>query len=214
MCSCGKLHTATSFDLKQGKVKSCGCKKTDYFGGIDLTGRRFGRLVALYPVRIEHKGCSAMWHCKCDCGQEVDAASYGLLNGDIHSCGCLTRENGALLHTHLHQIDNTCVESLIRAQKNFKNNTTGFRGLWRTKSGSYRVTINFQKKLYRIGTYKTFEEAVEARLEAEESLHAGFVEAYNRWKEKEDSDPQWAENNPFFYDVTRADKQFLIRTNI
>lgn len=212
-CSCGKLHPATAIDLKQGKVKSCGCKKYGYFGGIDLSGRRFDRLVALYPVKEDHKGCSAVWRCRCDCGNEINAASYGLLNGDIHSCGCLTKENGALLHTHLHHLENTCVEGLVRAQKNFKNNTAGFRGLWRTKSGSYRVTINFQKKLYRIGTFKTFDEAVEARLKAEEYLHAGFVSAYNRWQDRATADPQWAEQNPFYYSVEQIDSEFSVKTN-
>ena len=44
-------------------------------------------------------------------------------------------------------------------------------------------------------------------------VSAGFVEVYNRWKEKADADPQRAEDNPFFYDATRADKRFLISTN-
>lgn len=212
-CSCGKLHKALAFKLKQGKVKSCGCKQYDWFGGINLAGRRFDRLVALYPVKVKHKGSSAMWHCKCDCGNEVDAPAYGLLNGMIHSCGCLTKEHGSQLHTHLHNLENTCVEGLIRAQKNFRNNTAGFRGLCLTKSGSYRVTINFQKKHYLIGTFKTFEEAVEARLDAEESLHAGFVDAYSRWKKKAEADPSWGESNPFYYEVERSDRKFIVSTN-
>ena len=212
-CSCGKLHCVSALDLKRGRIKSCGCKKYERFGGIDITNRRFDRLVALYPVKVEHKGSSAMWHCRCDCGNEIDAPAYGLMNGDIHSCGCLTKELGKELSTHLHHIENTCVEGLKGAQKNFKNNTTGFRGLWQTKSGSYRVTINFQKKQYLIGTFKTFDEAVDARLEAEESLHAGFVEAYGRWQEKAGSSPEWAETNPFYYRVTRSNGRFYIETN-
>ena len=212
-CSCGRLHKALAFDLKQGKVKSCGCKRYDWFGGTDLTGKRFDRLVALYAAKVEHKGSSAVWHCKCDCGNEVDAPAYGLLNGMVRSCGCITKENGALLHTHLHYLENTCIEGLVRAQKNFRNNTSGFRGLWKTKSGSYRVTIVFQKKQYLIGTFKTFEEAVEARLEAEDSLHAGFVDAYSRWQKKAKADPKWAAENPFYYNVARENKTFVIETN-
>lgn len=212
-CDCGKLHPVISLDLKQGKIKSCGCKQYTWVGGEDLTGRRFDRVVALYPTRKPHKGCSAQWHCRCDCGREFDTTAYSLLSDMTHSCGCLTKELGGQLHTYLHTLEDTCVENLIKCQKNFKNNTSGFRGVTVTRQGTYRVTINFQKRNYFLGTYKTFPAAVEVRLDAEKDLHAGFVQAYQNWQERAAADPAWAEINPFYYRVERKAGIFHVDTN-
>src|SRR3954471_16526440 len=56
---------------------------------IDLTGQRYGRLVA---VRREQRGRITLWHCKCDCGVECVIALGNLRNGTTKSCGCLRRE--------------------------------------------------------------------------------------------------------------------------
>ena len=60
----------------------------------DLTGQRFGRLVALY--RVKSVGIvnvtSAWWHCKCDCGVEFDTMTNSLTRGKTVSCGCYSRE--------------------------------------------------------------------------------------------------------------------------
>ena len=55
----------------------------------DLTGKRIGRLYidGLVPG---HKG---LWHCKCDCGKEVDLYGTRLRNGNYKSCGCWNVEN-------------------------------------------------------------------------------------------------------------------------
>ena len=50
----------------------------------DLINQKFGLLTALYPVR---KAGRAMWHCRCDCGQEYDATSYNLRKGITWHCG-------------------------------------------------------------------------------------------------------------------------------
>lgn len=114
---------------------------------------------------------------------------------------------------HMHYQDNTCVEMLKRACSTTDKNKAGFRGLYMTKSGKYRVMITFQKKHYTLGYYKTFDEAVRVRLRAEEELHAGYIDAFERYSEKAESDPAWAKNNPFFYNVTRSNGEFRVQTN-
>jgi hypothetical protein len=61
---------------------------------IDMTGQRYGKLVAIKRVPIpEHiKSHSAWWLFKCDCGKEVEINSLHVRNGHIKSCGCWQRE--------------------------------------------------------------------------------------------------------------------------
>lgn len=54
---------------------------------INLEGKVFGRLTVLY--RNGSKNRNAVWHCRCDCGNEVDVRSDSLRNGRTNSCGCL-----------------------------------------------------------------------------------------------------------------------------
>lgn len=53
---------------------------------INITNQRFGRLIALYPVRSSSVG--VQWLCQCDCGNtKIIRAGY-LKAGDAKSCGC------------------------------------------------------------------------------------------------------------------------------
>lgn len=56
---------------------------------INLSGRRFGRLVALEPVRVKKD-----WHyrCACDCGRETVVGAGHLGSGHTTSCGCWRAE--------------------------------------------------------------------------------------------------------------------------
>jgi len=64
----------------------------------DLVGQKFGRLVVLYDTG-ERKNGNVVWHCKCDCGNEVDRRSDHLTSGATKSCGCYNRERAAEVHT-------------------------------------------------------------------------------------------------------------------
>jgi hypothetical protein len=57
---------------------------------IDLTGKRFGRLIAIRHV--EFWGRAAVWLCKCDCGRAKKIRSSFLRRGVTRSCGCLMKE--------------------------------------------------------------------------------------------------------------------------
>lgn len=54
---------------------------------IDITGQKFGKLTALYDTGIR-KNRQALWHCKCECGNECDVLGSSLRNGHTTSCGC------------------------------------------------------------------------------------------------------------------------------
>lgn len=53
----------------------------------DLTGRRFGKLVAMRPGSKTKSGRTT-WVCRCDCGKEKEILAYSLKCGDTRSCGC------------------------------------------------------------------------------------------------------------------------------
>ena len=62
---------------------------------IDLTGKRFGRLVVL--KRVENKksssGQQSQWLCQCDCGKTTVKLGTRLRTGCVKSCGCLWLES-------------------------------------------------------------------------------------------------------------------------
>lgn len=58
----------------------------------DLTGMRFGKLVAIEPAG-KNKFGNYQWLCKCDCGSEIIALSGNLLKGNTKSCGCIQKND-------------------------------------------------------------------------------------------------------------------------
>lgn len=57
----------------------------------DLTGQRFGRLVALYP-KYDKKW---KWVFQCDCGKQSCSESWHVKKGKVTSCGCYGTEQRA-----------------------------------------------------------------------------------------------------------------------
>jgi hypothetical protein len=64
---------------------------------VDLTGHRFGRLVALRESGRDKFG-RLKWLCKCDCGAETECQSGNLRFGITKSCGCLKKETLAAVN--------------------------------------------------------------------------------------------------------------------
>lgn len=185
-------------------------KKRKSAGGrslTDLTGRRFGRLIAEYPTERRDRKGSVYWHCHCDCGGEIEATEDGLVYGNNLSCGCLKRENQKRVSEQLHHVDGTCVEWLEK-RKSRRDNTSGFRGVCHMKNGRYRAMIGFKGERFYLGTYDTMEKAVQARIEAEKEIHEAIVKRYHAWKKKADADPEWGEKNPLVFRVIKSESGF------
>lgn len=205
-CDCGNQITTTAHELKAGKTTSCGCLRGLASGNFrDITGRKVGRLTVLYPTEARDPKGSILWHCRCDCGNEVDVSEDGLIHGNYKSCGCLKSEIQQDVKNQLHRLDGTCLEWLEK-RKHRSDNTSGFRGVYACH-GKFRASIGFKKQRFHIGTYDTFEEAVQARLEAEGLIHDGFVKAYYAWQEQ-------GGDGPFIYEVEKVDGWFKVHTNI
>jgi len=90
---------------------------------IDLTGKKFGRLLVIQRSYI-HSGSGhlAMWDCVCDCGKLHTTDSDSLRSGGSQSCGCRQKE---------------------MASKMAKINSTK-HGMWGTRF--YRIWYNVKKR--------------------------------------------------------------------
>lgn len=91
----------------------------------DLTGQKFGKLTALYPV--PDKAHRARWHCICDCGNEKDVLQQNLSNGHVRSCGCI--------------LSDSSLERIIRY-----NNSIGRESHHETKTRLYRIWIGIKSR--------------------------------------------------------------------
>ena len=85
-CECGNIVKRSTAELRDGGVKSCGCLNKR-----DITGKRFGKLVALRPTEQRTPQGYVIWECRCDCGNTVLADVNSLRNNRKKSCGCLKR---------------------------------------------------------------------------------------------------------------------------
>lgn len=64
---------------------------------VDISGKRFGRLVAIeYAGKITSEispTTISLWKCKCDCGNQITVRYPALISGNTRSCGCLLDES-------------------------------------------------------------------------------------------------------------------------
>ncbi len=160
----------------------------------DITGKRFNRLTALYPTDKRDIKGSVIWHCRCDCGKEVDYSYNELLYTNIKSCGCQKEEHNMALRTFLTHVDGTSIDAL-KSDRVPSNNTTGVKGVYKIR-GKYVAKIVFKKKQYILGQFDTLALAAEARKKAEQVIRESVVDYYEKWIRAASRDPMWAEANP------------------
>lgn len=98
---------------------------------VDITGRHFGRLLAIQKSFIKNK--DQYWECRCSCGNTTFVKKGHLTSGRIKSCGCLLKENNTgykhgLSHSKILRIFqgmlNRCYNKKEKAYKNY-----GARGI-------------------------------------------------------------------------------------
>ncbi len=190
-CECGNEKLIRSDSLtKKNPTLSCGClAKNTQFKTKDLTGKRFGRLVALEPTnkKVEYNN-SIIWKCQCDCGNIYYAPTNVLIQNQIKSCGCFRIEyaknivKGRLLNDFKQQClnDGTNVK-LINRDKPMAHNTSGHTGVvWDKSRNKWIAEIRFKNKRYYLGRYEKKEDAIKAREEAEKRFHKEFLKDLNK----------------------------------
>lgn len=94
-CSCGSIKYLSVAWLKSPSIGSCGCKKNKKISirkTQDLTGHRFGRLVAIRKLK-QHFNGNYIWEFNCDCGNVVEVKAGDVKSGNTLSCGCLKKDS-------------------------------------------------------------------------------------------------------------------------
>lgn len=174
-CECGNEVLATAANLKRGEVKACK-RCTHLKQAVDITGQRFGRLVAVKRTN-SRRGNTYLWECKCDCGNTCYVALNALRNGNTRSCGCLHREslpNLFLGHVNMAKFEQRDSGKLR------STNTSGVTGVhWCEDRKLWEAEIGFRGKRYHLGRYADFDEAVKVRKAAEDKLYDDFLQWYN-----------------------------------
>lgn len=95
-CDCGNIVNVRSGSLKSGRTTSCGCYQKEMVSKrsiVDIKGQQFGLLTPIFLTdkRINN---SAVWLCKCECGNEIEVSQDYLRRGFRLSCGCLKESYG------------------------------------------------------------------------------------------------------------------------
>lgn len=215
ICKCGNEKNVSAHELKKRKTHSCGnscsCRSHSF---VDLRNFTTGFIKVIEKTeQRDHKG-SIIWRCIClRCGKECYYSADALVNRKNVSCGCYREEIIAKnICDKLRFVDGTCVD-LLKYRKERCDNTSGFRGVSQTPNGRYKAQIGFKGESFYIGTYDSFDEAVQHRLEVEHVIHDAFVEQYERWEMRANLDPEWAINNPIVFDVQKKDGAFVITSS-
>lgn len=98
-CDCGNIVDTIADNLSGGKKTSCGCDSHErrvQRNRIDLTGRRFGRLIVNEMIWGHPR---TKCRCTCDCGNETIVINTQLTNGKTKSCGCYHAQKSSEANT-------------------------------------------------------------------------------------------------------------------
>ena len=89
---------------------------------LDLTGQKFGRLRALFPIHVVDRW---FWACQCDCGSPFTTLKLtaSLRNGGTTSCGCSQKEvakqniKNVITKNITHGMSNTRLYNIYKGMK-------------------------------------------------------------------------------------------------
>lgn len=154
----------------------------------DLTGQRFGKLVAI--ERAANVSGRVAWKCQCDCGNERIIISKTLLNGNSKSCGCLRSENAYsqglknLMKGHSWIRDNDMYQgtrpSTLKPHVG-KRNKSGVVGVsWDNSRNKWIAQISLANNHRHLGRFTNKQDAINARKAAEEKYFKPILEKYRK----------------------------------
>lgn len=92
LCSCGKEFTTRGDSLLNGRVRSCGCLRSDSLRTDPPIGKLFGKLTVLGEGKRQNN--RLYWEMGCCCGTVKDIRPDCILSGATISCGCYGKTAG------------------------------------------------------------------------------------------------------------------------
>ena len=101
----------------------------------DLSGTRFGRLIAISIHSVVNG--KSKWNCVCDCGKSSTPYAHGLKSGNTTSCGCKTLEN-SVARSITHGMHKT---STYRCWQNIKTRCTLKTSKYYKNYGGRGITV-------------------------------------------------------------------------
>ena len=84
-----------------------------------MIGKRFGQLTVTRRSQNDRTSSGrsiVVWHCKCDCGGEIDVRAQNLISGNTRSCGCLNNEQISKVN-YVHGLSNTRLHRIWSGMK-------------------------------------------------------------------------------------------------
>ncbi|KRM12752.1 hypothetical protein FD16_GL001930 [Paucilactobacillus suebicus DSM 5007 = KCTC 3549] len=143
---------------------------------VDMTGKRFGRLVVIKRAKNAKNG-GARWLCQCDCGSTKVVDGTRLRSGVTKSCGCIRaemakerfRKDPKIRQNMRHK------EFLYSPQgipystlKKSKRNRTGQVGVSQDQqTGKWFARLMVNNHYVLLKSFTNFDDAVDARKNAE-----------------------------------------------
>ena len=82
-CHCGNYFDYNYYDIKDGRVKSCGCFRPKYY-----VGETYNHISIKEILDIKNSNNNTLVIAVCYCGKEFQTAATRLRGGKIMSCGC------------------------------------------------------------------------------------------------------------------------------
>lgn len=171
-CQCGTRKVIVGTKLRNGRTKSCGCKSTAKI----FDGEVFGKLTVIGDTGKRTKSGNQIVICRHENGIIKEYSSATLTSGKASGWSG-SDEHLSKLKTDI--VEGTRIRNLTR--KVNKTSSTGIKGVSHDKKhNTWRATLLFKGKTVLNKRFKTKEEAVNARLEAEEKYVKPFLDDFHQ----------------------------------
>ena len=171
----------------QNKILSITNESYSEFFGSDYIGKKYGELTVVDDLGgIFEKNSSRgrrIIVCSCSCGKVDNYRLDGVISGSITSCGHvhdkLSSKKIKSFFEKAHKEKGTNLNLINTNRKLVKTNTSGKTGVSFDKSrGKWVAGIKLKGKNIYLGRYDNKEDAIKARLKAEEEYFVPILEKH------------------------------------
>lgn len=180
---CGKVFIAYPQAITQHSEGCFECREKDLKESIIDTyskynGKIFGKLKVISFDGVRNK--LRMARCLClNCRCETSVPYTKLIKGIVKTCFSCAKKNLDKGRAEILDLSKGGSSLLsITSDTIKKNNTSGYTGVSKLKSGKYRAYINFQRKQFYLGSFDTKEDAAAAYRNAKDKIKIDFIDWY------------------------------------